>query len=68
MHDYNAGVLKPYLADGRLKVTEVAAGEMLAKQGVSDVLTDKRNSVYNPDAAIERRIELIDIKLKEPGK
>jgi len=66
LHEYNAGVLDAYLLDGSLKVTEVAAGEMLAKEGVSDVLTDKRNSIYNPDAAVERRIELINIKLEQP--
>lgn len=65
---YNAGILDPFLLDGSLKVTEVAAGEMLARQGVSDVVSDKRNSIYNPDAAIERRIELINIKLEQPEK
>ncbi len=68
LQEYNAGILNSYLQDGSLKITEVAAGEMLAQQGVSDVVTDKRNSVYNPDAAVERRIELINIKLEQPGK
>ena len=68
LYEYNAGVLDPSLKNGNLKVTEVAAGEMLAKEGVSDALSDKRNSIYNPDAAVERRIELINIKLEQPEK
>ncbi len=68
MKQYNSGSLKAWFADGSLKVTEVAAGETLVKTGVSDQLTDKRNSVYNPDAAIERRIELINVNLVQPEK
>lgn len=68
LNSYNAGALKTYISEGLLKITEVAAGEMLSRKGVSDVVTDKRNSVYNPDAAVERRIELINIKLDQPGK
>ncbi|MBL0343087.1 MAG: hypothetical protein IPP71_20780 [Bacteroidetes bacterium] len=66
LKQYNSGALLPYFADGSIKVTEVAAGEDLVDQGVSDVLSDKRNSIYNPGAAIERRIELINIKLVQP--
>jgi tetratricopeptide (TPR) repeat protein len=65
---YNSGSLKSYFDDGSLKLTEVPAGETLVKTGVSDQLSDKRNSVYNPDAAIERRIELIDVNLVQPNK
>lgn len=68
MKQYNSGALKNYFTDGSLKLTEVPAGEDLVKSGVSDRLTDKRNSVYNPDAAIERRIELIDVNLVQPEK
>jgi tetratricopeptide (TPR) repeat protein len=67
MKQYNNGSLRPYFNDGRLKVTEVPAGETLVRTGVSDQLSDKRNSVYNPDAAIERRIELINVNLVQPG-
>ncbi len=66
MRTYNNGSLDPYFTDGSLKITEVAAGENLADHEISDVLTDKRNSVYNPKAAIERRIELINIILVQP--
>jgi len=66
MRTFNNGSLDPYLTDGSLKITEVAAGENLAGQDISDALTDKRNSVYNPKAAIERRIELINIILVQP--
>lgn len=68
MQSYNSGSLKEYFADGSLKVVEVAAGETLVQTGVSDLLADKRNSVYNPAAAIERRIELINVNLSQPEK
>ena len=68
MKTYNEGSLKKYFDDGSLKVVEVAAGETLVQTGVSDLLTDKRNSVYNPAAAIERRIELINVNLSQPEK
>lgn len=68
MKSWNSGSLKKYFDDGSLKVVEVAAGETLVQTGVSDMLTDKRNSVYNPAAAIERRIELINVNLSQPEK
>lgn len=68
MQTYNSGALKKYFEDGSLKVVEVAAGETLVQTGVSDLLADKRNSVYNPAAAIERRIELINVNLSQPEK
>lgn len=63
---YNGGKLAGYLLNKKLIVTEVAAGESLAGSGISDVLRDKRNSVYNPDAAKERKIEVINIQLIGP--
>ncbi len=66
LKQYHSGALQSYFENGSLVVTEVASGESLVDQNVSDKLNDKRNSVYNPNAAIERRIELINIKLVEP--
>ncbi len=63
---FNNGVLNAYLKDGKLKVTEVPAGETLVASGVSDQLKDKRNSVYHPAAASERKIEVINIQLVPP--
>lgn len=67
MKQYNNGVLRPWFNDGSLKVVEVPAGETLVQSGISDRLDDLRSSVYNPNAAIERRIELINVNLTPPS-
>jgi tetratricopeptide (TPR) repeat protein len=61
---YNNGALAPYIDSGQLVLQEVPAGESLARSGISDQAKDKRNSIYNPDAAVERRIELINVVIK----
>ena len=63
MVSYNGGSLKPYFESGKLKLTEVPAGESLAKTNVSDNREDVRNSIYNPAAAGERLIELIGVRI-----
>ncbi|MFM7079950.1 MAG: tetratricopeptide repeat protein [Bacteroidota bacterium] len=65
MKKYNNGTLKPYFESGQLRLTEVPAGESLALSNVSDNREDQRNSVYNPNAAKERLIELIGVKIKQ---
>lgn len=59
------GALKPYLAKGQLKITELSFGETTANARVSDNLKDERNSIYHPEAARERRVEIIEIKEQE---
>lgn len=59
---YDNGVLLPYLQDGRLKVQEASFGETTAREGISDDLRDERNSIYHPDAARERRVEIVEIR------
>lgn len=63
MRAWNAGALAPYLDGtapngGRLTIERAPFGEEKAKSGVSDNLRDQRKSVYDPDAARERRIEI----------
>ena len=58
---YQDGVLKPYLASGQFRITERPFGEAEASSKVSDVLEDFRNSIYHPDAARERRVEIVEI-------
>lgn len=65
MKKYNGGVLKPYFDSGQLRLTEVPAGESLALSNVSDNREDQRNSIYNPNAAKERLIELIGVQIKQ---
>lgn len=59
---YREGVFQPYLENGQLKVTERPFGEAEAAAAVSDALDDLRNSVYHPDAARERRVEIVEVK------
>ena len=59
---FDDGVLKPYLQSGQLKLSEVSFGETTARSGISDNLSDERNSIYHPDAARERRVEIVEIR------
>ncbi|MCB0587607.1 MAG: hypothetical protein KDD06_20105, partial [Phaeodactylibacter sp.] len=60
--NYKDGVFQPYLESGQLKITERPFGEAEAAGTVSDSLDDLRNSIYHPDAARERRVEIQEIK------
>lgn len=59
---YGDGVFKTYLDGGKLKVSEASFGETTARSGISDDLRDERNSIYHPDAARERRVEIVEIR------
>lgn len=56
------GALQPYLRSGQLKITETSFGETTARADISDDLSDERNSIYHPDAARERRVEIVEIR------
>jgi outer membrane protein OmpA-like peptidoglycan-associated protein len=56
------GALQPYLNSGQLKITETSFGETTARTDISDDLADERNSIYHPDAARERRVEIVEIR------
>jgi tetratricopeptide (TPR) repeat protein len=58
---YQNGILLPYIKSGKLKITELALGESTAPTTISDNLLDLRNSVYHPDAARERRVEVVEV-------
>lgn len=59
------GQLNEYLTSGQLTVTEEAAGER-SVDDISDKINDKANSVYNPKAARERKIEVINVTVSKP--
>ncbi|MBL7808278.1 MAG: PD40 domain-containing protein [Saprospiraceae bacterium] len=63
--NWEEGVLKPYLASGQLRITEISFGETNAKSGISDRLNDERNSIYHPDAARERRVEIVEVRMQQ---
>jgi len=65
LKQYQNSAIKKYIDRGLLTIEEVGAGESLAKEFVSDDLNDQRNSVYSPAAALERKIEVIDVKIEK---
>lgn len=59
---YKNGVFVSYLESGHLIISERPFGEAEASSQVSDALEDLRNSIYHPDAARERRVEIVEVK------
>jgi outer membrane protein OmpA-like peptidoglycan-associated protein len=61
---FSDGSLKSYLQDGKLKIRELSFGETTAKGNISDNLSDERNSIYHPNAARERRVEIVEVLIR----
>ncbi|MEZ5009104.1 MAG: PorP/SprF family type IX secretion system membrane protein [Chitinophagales bacterium] len=61
----DGGVLKPYFEDGSIKVVENPFGESFSPYGISDQASEKKKSVYSPEAAYERRVEVIAVEIIE---
>jgi type IX secretion system PorP/SprF family membrane protein len=59
LYTRNNGALKSYIDAGKLKFEMLPYGKMAAPAGVSDKLSDKKNSVYGKGAAYERRVEIL---------
>ena len=53
----------PFLKSGFLEIIELPFGESKSTKKVSDNPNDRLNSIYSLDAILERRIEIIDVKL-----
>ncbi len=66
LRSFRQGVLLPFIENGQLKITELSYGESLAPDNVSDVLYDRRNSIFSPEASRERRSEIVEIKQGSP--
>jgi Outer membrane protein and related peptidoglycan-associated (lipo)proteins len=63
--EYEDGVLRQYIESGQIEYKFVAFGKTMAAANVSDDRNDQRNSVYNPAAARERRIEIIAVEIEK---
>jgi len=61
---YRDGILLPYVQSGQLVLKNESMGEETSPKTISDKLEDTRNSVYNPSAALERRVEIVSVELK----
>lgn len=62
--EYENGVFRQYIESGQIEYKFVAFGKTMAAANVSDDRSDQRNSVYNPAAARERRIEIIAVEIE----
>lgn len=73
LSEYENGQILPYINGtatngGLLTFTKVPFGEYQSVKNISDDLADKRNSVYSPGAAVERKIEIIAITVSDKNK
>ena len=64
MKSFGNGFIKKYLDNGSLKLKDVTFGDNTAKANVIGDLKDERNSIYNIDAARERRVEILKVNFK----
>ena len=58
------GAFQPFLRSEKLKISELSFGETTANAKISDKLSDERNSIYHPDAARERRVEVVEVIIR----
>ncbi|MDA8693135.1 hypothetical protein N9L92_03665 [Saprospiraceae bacterium] len=60
---YAGGVLAPYIESGKLVVTEISFGEEIAPSGISDSYSNRRLSVYSPEASRQRKAEIVRVRV-----
>jgi hypothetical protein len=71
-NEYGNGIFRQYMnqpdtlasKSGKLEFFEEDIGELKARPNVSDDYYDTRNSIYNPNAAAERKIQIIAFSSK----
>jgi len=63
-YHYRGGILMPYIESGKLVLKNESLGKEHAAKNVSDSREDTRNSIYNPAAAVERKVEIISVEIK----
>ena len=65
IEQFKNGSLKEYMSSKKLIITELPFGESNSSEKVSDDANDKKKSVYSLEAMLERKIEIVDVILKE---
>ncbi len=70
--EYENAALAPYInnskqGEGCIVFVEEELGELKASTKVSDKYSDTRNSIYNPIAALERKIQIIAVSVAPPN-
>ena len=63
LRKYNNGIFEGYIQNGQLKVSTVPYGETTSGNSVSDNPKDQRKSIYSVDASLERRAEILEVRL-----
>ena len=58
-------MFSPYLENGNFQIIELPFGEKNAANSVSDNPNDKQKSIFSLASMLERKIEIIDVKLVE---
>ncbi len=61
---FQNGIFKPFIESKQLLISELPLGEAQTPTGISDDLWDRRMSVYSVEASMERRVEIIDLKVE----
>ncbi len=64
MHEFQNGSITQYLKNEQLVITELPFGESVSDKKVSDNPRNKKLSVYSVEAAMERKIEIVRVKVK----
>jgi len=59
--NYENGVFREYLRQGKLIVTDISFGEETSPNTVSDRISNRDLSVYSPEASRERRVQIVKI-------
>jgi type IX secretion system PorP/SprF family membrane protein len=57
----NNGALQQYINSGQLSFELLPFGKNAAPAGISDKLSDSKNSIYGKAASLERRVEIIHV-------
>ncbi|MEL7251455.1 MAG: hypothetical protein AAFO03_23720 [Bacteroidota bacterium] len=60
--NWRSGTLVEYLDNGQLIISEVSFGETKAAASAQDERAGERLSIYSPEAARERRVEIVEVK------
>ncbi|MFO7790490.1 MAG: tetratricopeptide repeat protein [Bacteroidota bacterium] len=68
IENYKGGKFMSYIESGLLNIETLPYGETKVRKGISDDPSDRRNSVYNPLAAQERKIKVLAVKISETEK
>jgi hypothetical protein len=62
---FKNGIFKGYLFSQNLTINESPLGESIASEKISDDLNNKKESIYSIEAMLERKIQIVDVILKQ---